>query len=148
MIRRIVSALAGILIAGLIAGPAFAGSVNKTFFGTALKGYDTVAYHTAGRPVEGSRKFSHTWGGATWRFASAENRDLFAADPERYAPAYGGYCAYGMAQGAKVDIDPSAWRIVDGRLFLNANREVQQIWVKDIPGYIVRADTHWQRTMG
>ena len=148
MVRRIVSALASILIAGLIAGPAFAGSINKTFFGTALKGYDAVAYHTVGRPIEGSRKFSHTWYGATWRFASAENRDLFAGDPERYAPAYGGYCAYGMALGAKVDIDPNAWRIVDGRLFLNANREVQQIWVKDIPGYIVRADTHWQRTMG
>lgn len=148
MLRRIVSALAGVLIAGLIAGPAFAEPVNTTFFGTALKGYDTVAYHAVGRTVEGSRRFSHTWRGATWRFASAENRDLFAADPERYAPAYGGYCAYGMTQGAKVDIDPTAWRIVDGRLYLNANRDVQRIWVQDIPGYIARADTHWQRITG
>ena len=89
-------------------------------------------------------------GGTAWPGEGFEPTELvlFVGDPERYAPAYGGYCAYGMAQGAKVDIDPNAWRIVDGWLYLNASREVQQIWVRDIPGYIVRADTHWQRTMG
>ena len=147
MLHRLVSALAGVLLAGLIAGPAFAGSVNKTFSGTALKGYDAVAYHTVGRPLEGSRKFSHTWSGATWRFASAENRDLFVAKPERYAPAYGGYCAYGVAEGVKFDINPSVWSIVDGRLYLNKSHGVKRYWVRDIAGYIKRANAHWQRLM-
>ncbi len=149
MRRHFLSALAAILAVGFIAGPALAGgTVNKTLFGTTLKGYDAVAYHTAGRPVEGSTRFSYRWRGATWHFASVEHRDLFAADPERYAPAYGGYCAYGMAQGAKIDIDPSAWRIVDGKLFLNVNKRVQRIWTKDVPGYIARANGHWQKLMG
>ncbi len=147
--RHFISAFAAILAVGFIAGPALAGgAVNQTLFGTALKGYDAVAYHTVGRPVEGSPRFSYGWRGATWHFASVENRDLFAADPERYAPAYGGYCAYGMAQGAKIDIDPSAWRIVDGKLFLNVNKRVQLIWIKDISGYVARADEHWQKLMG
>ena len=149
MLRRIISAVAAIAAAGLIAGPAFAGGgVNKTVFGTALKGYDVVAYHTVGKPVEGSQRISYRWRDATWRFASVKHRDLFAADPERYAPAYGGYCAYGMAQGAKIDIDPSAWRIVDGTLYLNVNKRVQQTWKTDISGYIARANRHWQRLMG
>ncbi len=149
MLSRFISAFAAIVAVGLIAGPAFAGgAVNKTVFGTALKGYDPVAYHTVGKPVEGSRRISYKWRNATWRFASVKHRDLFAADPNRYAPAYGGYCAYGMAQGAKVDIDPSAWHIVDGKLYLNVNKRVQQIWKTDISGYIARANRHWQRLMG
>ena len=149
MLRRFISAVAAIVAAGLIAGPAFAGgAVNKTVFGTALKGYDVVAYHTVGKPVEGSQRISYRWRDATWHFASVKHRDLFAADPERYAPAYGGYCAYGMAQGAKVDIDPSAWHIVDGTLYLNVNKRVQRIWKTDISGYIGRANRHWQRLMG
>ncbi len=149
MLRQFVSAVAAIAAAGLIAGPAFAGGgVNKTVFGTALNGYDVVAYHTVGKPVEGSQRISYRWRDATWRFASVKHRDLFAADPERYAPAYGGYCAYGMAQGAKIDIDPSAWRIVDGTLYLNVNKRVQRTWKTDISGYIARANRHWQRLMG
>ena len=149
MLRRIISAFATMVVAGLIAGPAFAGgTVNKTSSGIALKGYDPVAYHTVGKPVEGSQPISYRWRDATWRFASVKHRDLFAADPERYAPAYGGYCAYGMAQGAKVDIDPSAWHIVDGKLYLNVNKRVQQTWKTDISGYIARANRHWQRLMG
>ena len=149
MRRHFISAFAAILAVGFIAGPALAGgAVNKTLFGTALKGYDAVAYHTVGRPVEGSPRISYRWRGANWHFASVEHRDLFAADPERYAPAYGGYCAYGMAQGAKIDIDPSAWSIVDGKLHLNVNKRVQLIWNKDISGYIVRANGHWRKLMG
>ena len=87
MLRRFILAFAAILATGLIAGPAFAGgAVNKTFFGTALKGYDAVAYHTLDRPVEGSRQFTYTWRGATWRFISAKHRDLFAADKSPCAP--------------------------------------------------------------
>ena len=149
MLRRFISAFVALLAAGLIAGPAFAGgAVNKTLFGAALKGYDAVAYHTVGKPVEGSSRFTYKWRDATWRFASGKHRDLFAADPERYAPAYGGYCAYGVAQGAKVDIDPSAWHIVDGKLYLNVNKRVQQTWKTDIPGYIALANQHWQSLMG
>ena len=137
------------MVAGLIAGPAIAGgAVNKTLFGTALDGYDPVAYHTVGKPVEGGRRITYEWRDATWQFASVEHRDLFSADPERYAPAYGGYCAYGMAQGAKIDIDPNAWAIVDGKLYLNVNKSVQQTWKADTSGYIKRADRHWLRGMG
>ena len=148
MLRRIFSTLAAIVAAGLIAGPAIAGgAVNKTWSGIALKGYDPVAYHSVGKPVEGNQRISYRWRDATWRFASVENRDRFSADPERYAPAYGGYCAYGMAQGAKIDIDPNAWAIVEGKLYLNVNKSVQQTWKADIPGYIARADRHWRRLM-
>jgi len=123
--------------------------VNKSFLGSvAVQGTDVVAYHTESRPVEGSSEHAFEWRGATWRFASAENRDRFAKEPERYAPRYGGYCAYGMAQGYKVDIDPEAWSIVDGQLFLNVNKEVQKQWEADIPGFIVKADAHWERLGG
>ena len=144
MLSRIAGALAALLLVVLAATPALAGGpVNKTMLGTAIDGYDAVAYHTDGRPVEGSSEFAYQWLGATWRFASAENRDLFAADPETYAPAYGGYCAYGVAKGAKPGIDPEAWAVVDGRLYLNQSKKVQGLWQEDIPGYIAKADQVW-----
>lgn len=121
--------------------------VNTTLFGNAIEGYDPVAYHTAGQPLEGSDAYEYEWEGATWRFVSAENRDLFAADPEKYAPAYGGYCAYGVSQGYKPDIDPEAWAVVDGQLYLNLNKKIQARWEKDIPGYIAKADKIWPTIM-
>lgn len=117
--------------------------VNKNLFGTAVEGYDVVAYFTEGRPVKGQSEFSHSWRGATWRFASAEHRDLFAANPERYAPQYGGYCAYAVAQGATAGIDPEAWKIVDGKLYLNLNKDIQERWLQDVLGYIAKADANW-----
>jgi hypothetical protein len=81
--------------------------------------------------------------GANWRFASAENRDRFAADPERYAPQYGGYCAYAVSEGTTADIDPEAWKVVDGKLYLNLSKDVQKLWEQDIPGYIEKADANW-----
>ena len=144
MYRRIIAGLTGIMLGVFMAGAAAAaGPVNTTLFGNAIDGYDPVAYHTMGKPVEGSRKYTYEWMDATWRFANAAHRDLFAADPEKYAPAYGGYCAYGVSQGAKIDIDPEAWRIVDGKLYLNKNKQVQRIWLRDIPGYIELADKKW-----
>jgi YHS domain-containing protein len=113
--------------------------------GVAIRGADAVAYHTEGRPVAGRAEFTHAWRGPTWRFASAENRDRFAADPERYAPAYGGFCAWAVAQGYTAPIDPAAWRIVEGRLYLNYDRAVQRRWERDIPGFIRRADGNWPR---
>jgi YHS domain-containing protein len=121
--------------------------VYSTFLGGAIQGYDPVAYFTEGRAVEGSRQFSHQWSGATWRFASAANRDRFAQAPEKYAPQYGGYCAYGVAGGYAVKIDPQAWSVVDGKLYLNYSPAVQADWKKDVPGYIRKADTNWPKVL-
>lgn len=109
----------------------------------AIRGYDPVAYHVENRPVKGRAEFSHHWNGARWRFASAANRDLFAADPARYAPQYGGYCAFGTSRGYKVSTDPAAFAIVDGKLYLNYNKPVQTTWNRDRPGYIATADRNW-----
>jgi YHS domain-containing protein len=113
----------------------------------AIRGYDPVAYFTQNAPVKGSDQFTHQWKGATWRFASAENRDRFAAAPEKYAPQYGGYCAYGVAQNYAVSIDPQAWTVVDGKLYLNYSRSVRETWSKDIPGYIRKADANWPQVL-
>ena len=109
----------------------------------AIRGYDPVAYFTQGAPVKGAKEFRHDWRGATWHFASSANRDRFAADPQQYAPQYGGYCAYGVALGSAPPIDPAAWSIVDGRLYLNFNLPTRATWEKDIPGYVRKADANW-----
>ncbi|MEL7510518.1 MAG: YHS domain-containing (seleno)protein [Cyanobacteria bacterium J06554_1] len=111
--------------------------------GLAIRGTDPVAYFTEGAAVPGRSEFAYTWGNATWQFASAENRDLFAASPEQYAPQYGGFCAWAVSQGYTASIDPNAWRIVDGRLYLNYSQAVQQQWEQDIPGNIGKADANW-----
>lgn len=111
----------------------------------AIRGYDPVAYHTQGQPVRGDAAIVHRWNGATWRFASEANRDRFAADPARYAPRYGGYCAYGTANGYKVSTQPEAFAVVDGVLYLNHNPAVQRTWDADRPGYIGKAESHWSR---
>jgi YHS domain-containing protein len=113
------------------------------FSNTAVGGYDTVAYHTVGEPVRGSRDFSTQWSGAEWRFSSQENLDLFLADPAGYAPQYGGYCAWAMAEGYTAKGDPEFWRIVDGKLYLNFNQEIQDRWETDIPGFITAADANY-----
>jgi hypothetical protein len=128
----------------LFGGSALAARVNADA-GLAVRGTDVVAYATEGRPVPGSAAFAHEWQGATWRFASAAHRDRFAADPARHAPAYGGFCAWAVSEGYTAPIDPAAWKIVDGRLFLNYDRAVQRRWERDIPGRIARADANWPR---
>jgi YHS domain-containing protein len=118
--------------------------IYKNWRGVAIKGYDPVAYFTDGRPVEGSSKYELTWKDATWRFASAEHRDLFKADPEKYAPRYGGYCAWAVSQGSTASVDPqNAWKIIDGKLYLNYSVEVQKKWEQDIPDNIRKADANW-----
>jgi YHS domain-containing protein len=107
---------------------------------TAIQGYDTVAYFTDGKAVRGEAAHATEWMGARWLFASQAHLDLFNAHPERYAPQYGGYCAFGAAQGYLVKIEPDQWRIVDGKLYLNYDAAVQAKWVQDIPGYVQRAD--------
>lgn len=113
------------------------------FDSVAVKGYDTVAYFQSGEPTKGSKKFTHSWQGAEWRFASAANRDLFVADPEAYAPQFGGYCAWAVSQGYTAGIDPNAWKIVDDKLYLNYSKKVQAKWEKDVPGHIKAAEKHW-----
>ena len=112
----------------------------------AINGADVVAYHTidaSSDAVLGSKEYQHDWKGATWQFASEENRDAFAADPERYAPQYGGYCAYAMAQDKLVGTDPNAWTVRDGKLFLNATLKGRTTWREDISGYVAKADGYW-----
>lgn len=119
--------------------------VNTDADGVAIKGYDPVAYFTEGRPVQGVAQFEHTWQDGLWRFASADHLELFRDDPERYAPRYGGFCAGGMALGRVWDIDPEAWVIVDGRLYLNWNKEGRDEFAADPAPQIARADENWER---
>jgi YHS domain-containing protein len=141
---------AGVALAFIMRGsPAIAqegGIYTGLLSRTGAGGHDVVAYFREGKPVRGVSRFTHEWRGATWRFASAANRDAFAANPEAFAPAYGGHCAWAAAQGYKAKGDPDNWRIVDGRLFLNYNTDVQQKWEKDIPGFIASADSKWAET--
>jgi YHS domain-containing protein len=109
----------------------------------AIDGYDVVAYFTESKPLKGDKQFSHQWEGATWYFATAAHRDLFKADPKKYAPAFGVFCAYGVSQGYKVKIEANAWDIVDGVLYLNYDLGVQKSWRKDRPGYIAKAKNNW-----
>ena len=113
------------------------------FSDVAVGGYDPVAYFNDGKPVKGSSKFSTEYNGAEWRFASAENLAAFEADPMAFAPQYGGYCAWAVSQGYTAKGDPDNWRIVDGKLYLNYNADVQATWESDIPGFIESADVNW-----
>lgn len=117
--------------------------VNTTFTGVAIRGYDPVAYFTTGKPAEGSDEFTFSWNGAEWRFASQAHLDLFKAAPEKYAPQYGGYCSWAVSQGYTANIDPQAWRIVEGKLYLNYSPKVQAKWEQDIPGLIAKANQNW-----
>jgi YHS domain-containing protein len=111
---------------------------------TAINGYDTVAYFTAGKPVKGQDALVHDWMGAKWKFASQAHLDLFKASPEKYAPQYGGYCAYGVSQGHLVSVEPDKFKVIDGRLYLNYDADVQATWSKDPAGYIKAADARFQ----
>ena len=115
--------------------------------GIAIRGYDTVAYFTKNMPVEGRDSFTTQWSGATWKFSSQEHLDLFVAEPEKYAPQYGGYCAYGVAQKSLVKIEPELWRIIEGKLYLNYNSKLNDEWKKDIPKYINQADTLFEKLL-
>ena len=134
-------AILGTFLLALALGVQAQNNVDSS--GLALKGHDPVAYFSEGKPVPGKPEFTATHEGATYRFASAASRDAFLASPARYAPQYGGYCAYGMASGYKAPIEPDAWTIVEGKLYLNYNRSVRSRWSADIPGYIREADANW-----
>ena len=110
----------------------------------ALRGYDPVAYFVAGEPRLGHAAHATVHGGATYRFASQENLAKFGKNPAAYLPQYGGFCAYGVSVGAKFDGDPNVWEIVDGKLYLNLNPEIQKIWSTQTEAAIEKADRHWK----
>ncbi len=147
MVRQLARAIGGLLalVALLAAAPAFAKSeINASLLGAvAIDGTDAVAYFQESKPVKGSSQFSHNWKGAEWRFKSAANRDAFAAAPERYAPEFGGYCAWAVSQGYTAGIDPEAWTIHGGRLYLNYSKGVRAQWRQDIPGNIAKGEKNW-----
>jgi hypothetical protein len=139
MRTRIILAL---ILLALAAPLAWADKVNVDG-GAAVRGTDVVAYFTQGKAVAGSPQFSHRWNGADWHFSSAANRDAFAADPQKYAPQYGGFCAWAVSNNYTAPIDPEAWHIVDGKLYLNYSRVVQLRWRLDTSGNIAKADANW-----
>lgn len=138
-----------LMITMSVAAPAPAGSkplINTLGSpGIAIKGYDPVAYFESGGPRKGKAQFSLQHGGVRWRFESAANLAKFQADPAKYTPAYGGYCAYGVAQGYLVKIEPDAWSIRNGKLYLNYDKGVQRLWEKRPDRYISRANTKWPK---
>ena len=132
----------------LVASTAVAGErINKDAEDVAIRGYDTVAYFTQGRPVKGSPEFEYVWQDARWRFASAEHRSLFASEPDRYAPQFGGFCTGGVGLGRLSPIDPEAWVIVDGRLYLHYNKEGRDETAADPEPHIAAAAERWE-TLG
>lgn len=131
-------------IGWLAALPAFAGPYYLQD-GIAADGYDAVAYFTEGKAIKGDARFQHSWDGAKWHFSSAANRDRFAADPRKYAPQYGGFCAYGVSYGSKPKVTGEAWHIHDGKLYLNYSQSIRERWRADIPGHIAKADGNWPK---
>lgn len=147
--RWVVSVLCVALISAL---PARAESgeslINKGADNVAIEGYDTVAYFTQDRAVRGSKDYEFEWHDTRWQFSSVEHRDLFAADPEKYAPQFGGLCAGAMRRGVVVKADPEAWTIVDGRLYMKVNKSFRDEWRQDIANNIKQANAVWAEKNG
>ncbi len=133
------------IAAAFVLHSALAAAINPYFSTTdgAIQGYDPVAYFVDKKPVKGVPEFSVDWQGATWHFATAANRDAFRADPEQYAPQFGGYCAFGVAHGYAPQTDPTAFTVVDGKLYLNYNHTVSEKWNAEREGYIAKAIQNW-----
>jgi len=140
----VITAVGGVVATvGMPLGNAFAASVYKSDDNVAINGYDPVGYFTMGKPVKGSGGHKSQVEGATWLFSSAENKSKFDANPKKYLPKYGGFCAYAMSKGAKAPTDPNAWTIVDNKLYLNYSPVVRGIWKKDQAENIKKADLNW-----
>ena len=115
--------------------------------GIGAGGYDVVAYQIEKRAIEGDAGITASHDGVIWRFANVANRDAFKADPDRYTPQYGGYCAWAVANGYTAHGDPEAWNVVDGRLYLNYSRSIRSRWERDVPGNITKANANWPRVL-
>ena len=111
--------------------------------GIAIRGYDPVAYFKQSKPVKGQETISYDWNGVKWLFSSDENKEDFKANPEKFAPQFGGYCAYGLSENHKSPTEPDAFTIVDDKLYLNYNLKVKELWKKDISGRIKKANELW-----
>jgi len=138
------------LLLGFLGSLMFANtkSVNKSFTGLAIKGFDPVAYFTEKKPVKGDKAHRFEWHGANWDFSSAANLNAFKAAPEKYAPQYGGYCAWAMADGKTAGINPKQWTVLGGKLYLNYNADIQKKWTADRANLITKADAAWQKRSG
>ena len=137
-----------IFLSALLLLQTFSNAQNSTVFttnGIAIKGYDAVAFFKEKKPVPGTETFSYEWNGAKWLFSSKENLDSFMIASTRYAPQYGGYCAFGTAQGHKAPTETDTWTIIDGKLYFNYNNKVKEIWSKKAADYIVLADKNWEK---
>ncbi|MFT3785510.1 MAG: YHS domain-containing (seleno)protein [Tepidisphaeraceae bacterium] len=147
---RLASLLLVVLVC-VVSAVSFAGEaptkiyVNQDWWGTALKGYDPVAYFTDGAPKEGDKSITASYQGATYRFTSVEHRQLFEKEPPKYAPQFGGFCAFAVSKGYTANIDPNAWDIVDGRLILQYSLDVREQFRKDTSGNLAKADANWPR---
>lgn len=143
-LRTVVSMVVlAVALLGVRAAPAGAAEPIYTKDGLALSGFDAVAYFTESRAVKGDPRFEHEWHGVRWQFVSAAHRDAFAGSPEKYAPQYGGYCAYAVSRNHTAPTDPQAWKVVDGKLYLNFDKNVRSLWEKELPDAIARADRNW-----
>jgi YHS domain-containing protein len=130
------------ILVSVVATPVFGEDVTHSTPG--ISGYDPVAYFTEGKPMRGSGYHVADYKGVTYAFVSEEHKDMFEANPSKYVPAYGGWCAYGVAVGKKFVPDPTVWKIAKGTLYLNLDRDIQSKWSKDIPGYIKTGDANWK----
>src|SRR5262245_15632894 len=128
----VLAAIAIVVASTTFAAKSLVDPVNRDKASLALKGYDPIAYFEKGRPAKGSPEFTHSWNGAVWQFESARTRDLFAGSPEKYAPQFGGYCAWAVSNNYTADVDPEAWKIIDGKLYLNYNKSVQKKWEAEL----------------
>ena len=126
----------------LVAPGVFAGTYYEKN-GAAIDGYDPVAYFKENKPVKGAASFTATHEESTFRFSSEANRDAFLSNPTKYAPQYGGFCAYAVANGYKAKIEPDAFSIVNDKLYLNYDQSIQRRWLRDVPGYIKKGDRNW-----
>lgn len=146
MSRKLIASALFAVAALFAAAPAYADQPpvhTAAFSHVAVNGYDPVAYFTDGHPVRGNAQFTTTYQGYEYRFASAAHLAQFRATPARYLPQYGGYCAWAVAQNRTAPGDPNYWRIVDGKLYLNYNADVQHRWEANIPGFIQSANRNW-----
>ena len=120
-------------------------SAQHTSNTVGVNGYDLVSYHTDKRPLRGNGNYTADHGGVTYLFSSEDNKDTFEKNPGKYLPAYGGWCAFGVAVGKKFSADPEVWEIVDGRLYLNLDQGIKKEWRKDIKGNIFKANSNWSK---
>ena len=141
-----VSHVGAAICAALFSVPAIAASappVSADSSGLAVRGYDTVAFFTQGKPVPGRAEYALVYQGATWRFVSAQDLAAFKSNPSRYAPQFGGYCAWAVSQHYLAPGDPNFWKIVEGKLYLNANARAKELWEADQADAITRGHSNW-----